>query len=126
MKRFLIVCALLGFCWAAGAQKPGSQNISIEDFDKLRKQPNVMVLDLRPHKEYAAGHIPGAINVWYEGEFLNKVRDLDKSKTWLVHCRGGARSGKAVDKMEMLQFTKVYNLPGGFQAWEKAGKPIEK
>ena len=128
MKRFVVICALfLGLCGIVGAQQPAFTNISVEEFDKLRKQPNVGVIDVRSPKEFATGHIPGAINMdWIAGEFFNKVGGLDKRKIWLVHCAAGARSGKAVDKMATLKFTTVYNLPGGIKAWEKAGKPIEK
>jgi phage shock protein E len=127
MKRFLITYALLGFCWIVGAQQSGFKNVGVEEFDKLRKQTNVMVLDVRTPKEFAAGHIAGATNIdWYATDFPNKVAGLDKSKTWLVHCAGGVRSGKASDKMAALQFTNVYNLKDGFKGWEKAGKPVEK
>jgi rhodanese-related sulfurtransferase len=127
MKRNLVICALVALCWTIGAQQGGFKNITVEEFDKLRTQPNVMVLDVRTPKEFAAGHIPGATNIdWIAADFPNKVAGLDKSKTWLVHCAAGVRSGKAQDKMAALKFTNVFNLPGGFKAWEKAGKPVEK
>ena len=63
MKRFVVICAFLGFCCIVGAQQAAFTNISVEEFDKLRKQPNVGVIDVRSPKEFAAGHIPGAINM---------------------------------------------------------------
>jgi rhodanese-related sulfurtransferase len=36
------------------------------------------------------------------------------------------RSAKACEKLGGLDFSRLYNLPGGFKAWVKAGKPIEK
>jgi len=127
MKTFLIGCALSALCWVAGAQQGGFKNVGVEEFDKLRQQTNAVVLDVRTPKEFAAGHIPGATNIdWNAGDFASKVSAMDKNKTYLVHCAAGVRSGKASDKMEALKFTTVYNLPGGFKAWEKAGKPVEK
>ena len=103
------------------------KNVGVDQFDKLRAQTNTVVLDVRTPKEFAAGHIPGAVNIdWNADDFGKKVGALDKSKTYLVHCAVGGRSAKASDKMTGLQFTDVYNLEGGMKAWEKAGKAIEK
>jgi rhodanese-related sulfurtransferase len=103
------------------------KNVGVDQFDKLRQQTNTVVLDVRTPKEFAAGHIPGAVNVdWNAADFAAKASALDKSKTYLVHCAVGGRSAKASDKMTALQFTDVYNLEGGIKAWEKAGKPVEK
>jgi rhodanese-related sulfurtransferase len=103
------------------------KNIGVDQFDKLRQQTNVVVLDVRTPKEFAAGHIPGAVNVdWNAADFATKAAALDPSKTYLVHCAVGGRSAKASDKMAALQFTNVYNLEGGMKAWEKAGKPVKK
>ena len=103
------------------------KNVGVDQFDKLRQQTNAVVLDVRTPKEFAAGHIPGAVNVdWNAADFASKAAVLDKSKTYLVHCAVGGRSAKASDKMTALQFTNVYNLEGGIKAWEKAGKPVEK
>jgi rhodanese-related sulfurtransferase len=44
----------------------------------------------------------------------------------LVHCASGVRSARACDKLNHLDFPNLYNLPGGFRAWAKAGKPVEK
>jgi phage shock protein E len=103
------------------------KNIGVDQFDKLRQQTNAVVLDVRTPKEFAAGHIPGAVNIdWNAADFASKAAALDKSKTYLVHCAVGGRSAKASDKMTAIQFTNVYNLEGGIKAWEKAGKPVEK
>ena len=103
------------------------KNVGVDQFDKLRQQTNAVVLDVRTPKEFAAGHIPGAVNIdWNAADFGKKVAELDKSKTYLVHCAVGGRSAKASDKMTALQFIDVYNLEGGMKAWEKAGKPVEK
>jgi rhodanese-related sulfurtransferase len=59
-------------------------------------------------------------------DFPEKVAKLEKSKTYLVHCGAGVRSAKACDKMSHLAFPKLYNLEGGFKAWETAGNKPEK
>jgi len=58
-------------------------------------------------------------------DFEQKVAGLDKSKSYLVHCAAGVRSARACDKMSKMDFSRLYNLEGGFKAWEKAGNKAE-
>lgn len=113
---------------ANGAAKgPAFKNVGVEQFDKLRANTNYVVLDVRTKKEFDAGHIPGAINVdWNGPDFEKQVSALDANKTYLVHCARGARSVKACNAMGRLKFKNLYNLEAGFTAWEKAGKPVVK
>ncbi|PYI84236.1 MAG: rhodanese-like domain-containing protein [Verrucomicrobia bacterium] len=103
------------------------QDVGPDQFDKLRKEKNTVVLDVRTKKEFEAGHIAGAVNIdWNASDFEKKAAALDKNKIYLVHCQGGVRSSKACDKLGTLKFPKLFNLEGGLKAWEKAGKPVEK
>ncbi len=43
-----------------------------------------------------------------------------------MHCATGVRSVRACEKLSRLDFPNLYNLPGGFKAWVKAGKPVVK
>lgn len=105
----------------------GFKTIGVEEFEKLRAQAGVVVLDVRSAEEFAGGHIPGALNLdCNESDFLDKVGKLDKKTTYLVHCAGGFRSAKACQKLNPLQFTSLYNLDGGMKAWEKAGHRPQK
>lgn len=111
----------------AAAGNKGFKNITVEEFDKLRADKQNQVLDVRTPKEFAAGHMPGAVNIDINGpDFDQKIAALDKNKTYLVHCAAGVRSTKACRKMSQLNFPNLYNLESGFKAWEKAGKPVEK
>ena len=109
------------------AEAKGFKNVGVTEFDKLREDKKNRLLDVRTSEEFAAGHIPGAINIDINApDFEKKVGALDKDKTYLVNCAAGGRSAKACGKMAQLKFPSLYNLQGGFKAWEKAGKPIEK
>ena len=110
--------------------RPGTgpvKNIGVQEFEKLRTDKKNVVLDVRTSREYAAGHMPGAINIDVNAaDFEKKVKALDPSKTYLVHCAAGVRSAKACGKLSKLNFGHLYNLEGGFRAWEKAGNKVEK
>jgi rhodanese-related sulfurtransferase/thioredoxin-related protein len=105
----------------------GFKDLSVEEFASMAADKRNVILDVRTPEEYQAGHIAGAINLDVIGpDFLKKAGALDKSKTYLVHCASGVRSLRACSKLEKLDFSKLYNLPGGFKAWVKAGRPVEK
>src|SRR5260370_38127079 len=105
----------------------GFKNVDVAEFEKLRADKKNVVLDVRTQKEFEAGHIPGAVNIDVNApEFPEKVARLEKNKTYLVHCGAGVRSAKACDKMSHLAFPKLYNLEGGFRAWESTGNKPEK
>jgi phage shock protein E len=106
---------------------PAHKNVGVEEFDKLTRQPGNVILDVRTGTEYRQGHLKDAVLIDFMAkDFDEKVKALDKSKTYLVHCQVGGRSAKACAKLDKMGFTNVVNLEGGYKAWEKAGKPVEK
>ena len=135
MKRICFGIGICGLALAIGGLSlnaaPGETNavrrLSVDEFEKLWQAKTNVVLDVRTEKEFKGGHIPGAVNLDFNApDFQKKVAELDKSKTYLVHCAGGVRSGKACAIMDKTAFPNVVNLEPGFKAWEKAGKPVEK
>jgi len=50
----------------------------------------------------------------------------DKDKTYLVYCKTGGRGAIVTCDLKKLGYKNVYNLKGGFNAWKKAGEPVEK
>jgi len=142
MKRllhFIAACLASLSLSATAADKPAPKataevsatkrfrNIDVAEWEKLRKDASVVVLDVRTAEEFADGHMPGAINLDIRGgKFAETLAGLDKSKTYLVHCAVGGRSAKACGQMDGMKFDKVLNLSGGITAWEAAGhKPVK-
>ena len=117
---------------ASGQEKSGEKgekfkNVKPEEFEKLSKEPNAVILDVRTAEEYKSGHIPKSVNIDIKSpDFAKKIESLDKNKTYLVHCAGGGRGKMACQKLAELSIPALYNLDGGIRAWEKAGKPVEK
>jgi rhodanese-related sulfurtransferase/thiol-disulfide isomerase/thioredoxin len=111
----------------ASGTSTGFRNLTVDEFAQMTTNKANVILDVRTAEEYKSGHIPGALNIDVNaGDFKQKVAALDKSKTYLVHCASGGRSVTACESLGRLDFPKLYNLPGGFRAWVKAGKPVEK
>jgi rhodanese-related sulfurtransferase len=141
MKRFLLITLLAATVpvlqRAADSPTPAPKdhehavpqpfkNVDVPEFEKLRGDKKNVVLDVRTPKEFAAGHMPGAINIDVNApDFEKRVKELDPKRTYLVHCAAGVRSAKACDKLGKMDFSSLYNLQGGFKAWEKAGHQPE-
>lgn len=101
---------------------PAVKTVNPAEFEALRAKPETVVLDVRTPKEFAEGHVPNAVNIDVNApDFEKKVKALDPKKTYLIHCRSGARGTTACEKLGKLNFPNVYNLAGGIRAWEKAG-----
>lgn len=81
-----------------------------------------VVLDVRTPKEFAQGHLEGAVLVDYRSPgFREEMAGLDRSKTYLVYCRTGNRSDKALGIMRELGFRNYYHLGGGIKRWTEEG-----
>jgi rhodanese-related sulfurtransferase len=83
------------------------------------------VIDVRTAGEYAAGHLPGAINIDVEAPgFADSVSQLPKDESYFVYCRSGNRSGVATEQMAQLGFTDLYDLQGGITDWQATGGSV--
>lgn len=108
---------------AGFSQEPGQHNVNVPQFEELIKGGKGILLDVRTPKEFAEGHIDGAINIdYFDPNFKAEVEKLDKSKPVYIYCRSGGRSSKAMLIMKDSGFTSLYNLLGGFIAWDSAHK----
>ncbi|MGM0425229.1 MAG: rhodanese-like domain-containing protein [Thermodesulfobacteriota bacterium] len=74
------------------------------------------ILDVRQPKEYEQGHIPGSKLVPLP-ELGNRLNELDPDKSTLVYCAVGGRSRAAAQMLAGKGYKSVYNLKGGFKAW---------
>jgi rhodanese-related sulfurtransferase len=100
-------------------QSNAFSNLDVKSFaEKIMKDKEVIILDVRTPAEFAEGAIKGAINIDVNASnFKKKVSTLDKEKSYLIYCRSGMRSVKACNLMAENGFNKMFNLLGGYQAW---------
>ena len=92
-----------------------------------KDNPDFIILDVRTAREFAGGHIEGAVNLDYNApNFKDDLNGLDKTKMYLVYCRTGRRSKGAFDMMKALEFQGVYHMLGGIVGWTSEGLPTAK
>jgi len=89
------------------------------------RQGLVTVLDVRPPAEYAAGHLPGAVNIPL-AELEKHLSELDPGQEVVAYCRG-PHCVLAFDAVARLREKglKARRLQDGFPEWKQAGLPVE-
>ena len=93
--------------------------------EENQDNPDFMIIDVRTPGEFAEGYIENAISLDYHSEtFRDELDRLDRDKTYLVYCKVGIRSRKALDIMAELNFSEAYNMMGGMDQWEAEGLPV--
>ena len=76
-----------------------------------------MIIDARTEEEFAAGHIPNAINIPNETIGTTEIPELtNKDQLILVYCRSGNRSKQASKKLVALGYTNIVEF-GGIKSW---------
>jgi len=91
--------------------------------EKLDKKETFVFIDVREDYEYEEFNLGAKLIPL--GDVMQEVDNLEEHRDdeIIVHCRSGARSGKAQEILEMNGFSNVRNLEGGVLAWiEKYGK----
>jgi rhodanese-related sulfurtransferase len=94
------------------------------------------IVDVREPAEFAAGHVPGAVNIprgVLEFEVdghpaVNCVKDpalSHREQPIVLYCRSGGRSALAAEALKRLGFADVRSLAGGYLAWTAAGRPVQ-
>ena len=87
----------------------------------------VSLVDVRTPNEFSESHILGAINInIHDPSFLEKIKELDLNRQYLVYCRGGGRSAQACILMQKMGYKNVINLSDGLLGWEGEGFHLER
>lgn len=139
MKKYTIICVSLFLIVTLGFVSPSlgfqeKQNIvdvspkaASELITKNKGDSRFVILDIRTPREFKAGHLPNSIMIdFYSNAFLDKIKQLDKTKTYLVYCRSGNRSGRSMRLFKKLSFQKVYHMNSGIIGWNSEDLPIVK
>lgn len=116
---FLLSAVFLTGCAAPQGQTNSYRQITMDEaVIMMEREQGYIILDVRRPDEFAAGHIPNAINVPNESIGTDEISELpNKNQLIMVYCRSGRRSKEASEKLVKLGYTNVVEF-GGILDWK--------
>lgn len=106
----------------------GTQKLSVEAFETLMEEDDVLVLDTRHQGNFVEGFIPGSWFIGIDGGFAPWVGTLitDINQKILIVAEAG-REEEVVTRLARVGYDHAIGyLEGGFDAWKNAGKSVDK
>jgi rhodanese-related sulfurtransferase/DNA-binding MarR family transcriptional regulator len=112
--------AARGYLGDVAALEPVAQ----EELSRRMRDGQVLVLDVRPAAEYAAGHIPGAVNVPHD-QLAARLAEIPAGADIVAYCRG-RYCVFAPDAVRLLRARgfPARLLDGGLPDWRLAGRSV--
>ena len=91
--------------------------------DLIKNNPEVQIIDVREPHEYEIANIPNTKLIPLS-QITARAKEIDSSRTAIVHCKGGVRSAKAIGELKTNGFQgRLVNLKGGITAWSDEVDP---
>lgn len=101
---------------------PVTQDALIER--QQRADADLVVLDVRSPEEFAAGHVPGAINIPYD-RIGERLAEVPRDKDVILYCQSGRRAGIAAQALAEHGYSRLFHLEGDIADWKAKGRPLE-
>ena len=103
------------------APQPPVREVTVADALRLAQQ-GYRIIDVREELEWNDGHIPSATLVPL-GDVLDRIESVvpDKATPLLIHCAAGARSARAVARMQSIGYTNAVSMRGSTLDWRRLG-----
>lgn len=92
--------------------------------NRLPKQEDLVLLDVRESEEYAVSHLCGARPSPSKAEALRVLRGVPANRRIVVYCSVGYRSSELAGFLMEKGYRKVYNLEGSIFRWANEGRPV--
>jgi len=114
-----------GFLAVVANAKSRVREINIVELQQFSEP--YLLIDVREDREWQNGHLPNAVHIGkgvIERDIETNV--TDKHTTLVLYCGGGFRSALAGDMLQLMGYSDVLSLAGGYTAWVNAGLPLVK
>lgn len=119
-KKLLTFTMLFCLCLLVQAASAATvKDVTRAEAESIMKaEKNVTVIDIRTEAEFTSGHLDDAINIDFLGpDFANQIKDLAKKQpetdAWVVYCRSGNRSRKALPLLTKELPGTIYHIEKG-------------
>lgn len=102
------------------------RNLSSRELTAMVNRDEAFILDIRPKKDFIAGHIVGSVNISND-QLKTRMNELEKhkDKTIIVVCASGVNAGSACVELKKSGFN-VARLSGGITGWRSENLPVVK
>ena len=103
-----------------------ASHVVVKDLERLLQEDStVTLIDARTAEEFAAGHVPGAINVAIADltDFAQSYHNAAKALV-VTMCGSSGRGEKAAAILASHGVENVHVMEGGLKAWKDAGLPV--
>lgn len=108
------------------AAKARIQEVPLADAHAALEQAD-LVLDVREPEEYAAGHLPGAVNIprgLLEFKLSGSPALERRDQKIVLYCKTSGRAALAAATLHEMGYLEVRSIAGGFDAWQAAGGTV--
>jgi rhodanese-related sulfurtransferase len=110
---------------AAGAEDLAPSISPSELHARQQKEISPQVIDVRTAEEYAAGHVPGAVNIPHT-DLADRLSEVESQNGVVLYCMVGPRARIGEKVLQQAGVTKIFHLEGGFAAWRQSGLPVRE
>ena len=91
---------------------------------QAKHDPALFLLDVRTPEEFAAGHVPGAVNIPHDQVDV-RLGEVPKDKDVVLYCRSGHRASLAATVLAKAGYTRLAHLEGDMNGWVEKGRLVE-
>ena len=125
MRRLAIALAACAVAFTAAAAGPATIEPKALGERIAWADQSLLVLDVRTPEEFAAGHLPGAVNIPHD-ELGSRMAELSgaRERDIVVYCRTGKRTAQALGVLEEAGFTRLFHLKGDYTRWSEEKRPV--
>lgn len=99
--------------------------ITPAEVQDLLRTGGAQVVDVREDREWAAGHVAGAVHMG-KGVIERDIEAAvpDPATPLVLYCGGGFRSALAADALQRMGYTNVRSMVGGWRGWAEIGGAV--
>jgi phage shock protein E len=125
VRRLAIALAACAFAISAVAAGPATIEPKALNERIAWADHSLFLLDVRSPAEFAAGHLPGAVNIPH-GDLAARITELStaRERDVVVYCRTGVRSGQALEVLDKAGFKRLFHLKGDYTRWSEEKRPV--
>ncbi len=94
--------------------------------ERTNKHIPFLLIDVREADEFKKGSIPNSIHI-SKGVLERDIETVtnDPNTPIVLYCGGGYRSAIAAESLQMMGYTSVESMDGGFRSWSMLGHPVK-